>query len=237
MPAPLRVGTWGSISATEIKKGGVGTGRWKAQARLSTPDRGLVPVARTGRSAREARRLLSEYLQEYAGTLTTRGRRDMTVGALADEWIAWRYKQEAPRGDAAKIGTVDKYEVLVRTAIKPALGRARLEHLTRRTCQEMLDGIADAGQTARARTARTVLREILAYGVQQDYLSGSTKADLETRPVKRSNKKQTPPTPEQVRLVLRAALRWQTEPVTKQPLQVYYPKGLSILVPRGRASS
>lgn len=84
MPARLRIGFHGRISAARLA-----SGRWKAQARLATPQ-GTRLVARTGDTRRKAEEELSQYLQEYATSVARRSRRTITMGQLADEFIEYR---------------------------------------------------------------------------------------------------------------------------------------------------
>lgn len=89
-----------------------------------------------------------------------------TVGAFLDQWLA----------DVVKPGTRDRtyesYEMIVRTHLKPMLGRHKLEKLTAQHIQELLAATKNAGASGRTlQNIRGVIRAALNQAMRWDLIA------------------------------------------------------------------
>lgn len=168
----LEIGTYGEISATELKNG-----RWCARARYRDRDgvtREVKAVAPTEAKSKAAlRSRLRDRRRGPAGTddeLTL----ESTVEQLLSHWLAaCRADTElalAHGGRPRKAAdTLDGYARVVKRTIIPALGQVRLRELTTQRVDRFL---RDCQPISTTRSARTVLEQAckmsIAYGAM-DY--------------------------------------------------------------------
>lgn len=167
---PLPLGTWGTITRTEVSPG-----RWRARAKYRDWDGRTRPVERFGKTGAAAERALKEALRDRAKPTDDISdiTRDTTLTDLAALWIT---KREA-EGKLAQ-GTIDNYNEIIDTVIVPAVGAVRVGEAT----VGRLDAFIRAVESPNyARLARVVLSGMMKLAAQHDAITHNPVADTTRR--------------------------------------------------------
>lgn len=155
----IPVGSYGSISTREIKKG-----TWQAQAKYRYPDGSLRPVRKTASTKARAVAALTAKLQTLSEA-TGPVKPTTSIDVLARTWVA---KVEA---STRKASTKEKYSYIAREVVAKHLGALVVREVTPQVVVDFLNGL-----DTNRRSARAVLSQIMEEAV----LSGT----LTTNPVK-----------------------------------------------------
>lgn len=90
-----------------------------------------------------------------------------TLADLADAYFAACEKGRYPANRPKRPNSIKSDKAVWRVHVQPALGKLRVETITRRTARNHLATLLDQGVTSQAGRAQTVLRQIFAYGVNE----------------------------------------------------------------------
>jgi integrase len=102
---------------------------------------------------------------------TRKARREaLTFGGLVDEWRKDIFVTDPPR---IKASTLQAYDRRLNKWILPALGKLRLDEITRRHIEDLHAKITRCGARVRANRAVTTIGTIFAYGINKDLCSAN----------------------------------------------------------------
>ncbi|MDP9440518.1 MAG: N-terminal phage integrase SAM-like domain-containing protein, partial [Actinomycetota bacterium] len=136
-------------------EGGIGrrkNGGWYAQYYVPTADGGRQRRTISGKTRVEVAKKLAKVIADRDGGLVYDAG-TLTVGEYLDRWL-----RDSVR-DTVKDSTFASYRQLVRTHVKPALGRVKLEELSSMHVRGLLRQNLDAGLSPRTvQYVRFVLR-------------------------------------------------------------------------------
>lgn len=136
-------------------------GRWMATLDVELPNGRKERKTLYGRTQKEAKAKLDKAKRERdAGTLVTKS---PTVATWLDSWLEKRRKPPKP----LKPNTWNGYESKVRTHIKPALGKKRLDELRPQTIEAFYNSLRDDGlKEATVRQIHAILTKSLKDAVR-----------------------------------------------------------------------
>lgn len=148
----LPVGTWGTISRTEVSPG-----KWKARTRFRDYDGKTRDVTAFGASAAAAERALREALVARAATGGAGG--DITeLTLMAQLTAAWL--DEITQEERLRPQTLHRYRRMVEHSINPSLGSLKLREVTVGRVDQFLKARAKM-YPAQAQSEKQVLGQIM----------------------------------------------------------------------------
>lgn len=148
----LPVGTWGSISRTEISPG-----KWKARTRFRDFDGKTRDVTAFGSTAAAAERSLREAL--VARATAAGGSGDITENTfMAQLTAAWL--DELTQEERLRPQTLHRYRRIVEHSINPSLGKLRVREVTVGVADRFLKARAKL-HPAQAQSEKQVLGQIM----------------------------------------------------------------------------
>jgi integrase len=191
-------GTHGSIHATPERRTEAGSWvkatsrtaeRWRAKTRVRDDDGVLRQVVKTGRTRAAAEAALKAALRdrEAPSAPAMRGfHKNMLVAAAAELWLA--SVQRADSGKAQR--TKDQYAACVKNHVRgSSIASMEIRRVKVSTVEAWLQGVADATGTGAAKTARTVLSNILDTAMRDGALD--INPARQARPAKAEKSRQT----------------------------------------------
>lgn len=190
---PLRLGSWGRITSTQIRKG-----HWRARARFRDFDGRTRQVEASGVTRSRAEAELQHRLQTRSRPTSDSVTGSTYVGALADMWT-----EEIRDSDRAS-NTKERYQELVDRHVRPGLGSLRVDELTVGRLDRHLSVVRERAGETTAKAVRTVLKGIIDVAVRHDAIQ--TNPASNTRPITPKRKPVDALTLEQV-VALRLAVR------------------------------
>lgn len=215
--ASLPLGAWGTISA----KKDVETGTWRASCRFRDYDGVTRPYSRFGPTKGKAENALLAAMRARQ----EKGRRtaeNPTLGEVAKRWLASievpAVKVDAdgnpvsPPTGGIRRQTWEQYEGLVRRHIDPKLGSLRISEVRTSACDSFLRSlVVDGKGHTNAKTAKTVLKQILSYAIRHDlYTDSNPVVDVDR--VARPKKKPQGLSQTTLDEVRKAVALWRREP-------------------------
>jgi integrase len=151
----------------------------------------------SGKNKEEARRALRD-ARANADQGLVFDADNLQVGEYLDRWLSDSVS------DTVKATTFERYEQIVRLHLKPALGRVKLKALTPAHVRGLYREKLEAGSSARTvRYIHTTLHKALKQAVMDGLIPRN--ATEAVKPPQPSREEMCPLTPEQAKLLLRAA--------------------------------
>ena len=123
------------------------------------------------RKLKEAEREVDE------GTHTAKGQ-TVTFGVALDDFI--RESERRHRNKEITGQTLAEYRGIAERHVRPALGNVKLNKLTTRLCQDLIDDLSDRYRTTHE-SARKVISQTLELAVERDWLRRSPLTDRKLR--------------------------------------------------------
>jgi integrase len=163
---PLPVGTWGKIRTKKL-----GPNRFHARARFRDYDGTTRDVEATGTTGPAAVRALQANLRDRVAPNDDEVTRETHVNTLADLWFDEKIAEESVSAQ-----TISRYEISIRVAIKPALGKLRIREAGAGRLDKFLREIAKDRPSA-AKGAKVVLGQMFAFAVRRGALTANPVRD------------------------------------------------------------
>lgn len=154
---PLRIGTWGQISRTEVRKG-----KWVARCRVRDVDGVTRKVEAWGKSGAAAERALTGSLADRTAPTGELITADTRLSALATAWLL-----EIDRSDLAS-NTRGRYRELIVKHITPGVGGLTIREATVGPLDRFIVGVTERTGAATAKGCRTVLSAMLGLAARHD---------------------------------------------------------------------
>lgn len=172
---PLPVGTFGRVYYFTPEPGKV-----MARASFRDLDGTRRPVSRWGPTKASAERALKAAMRDRTGADTGRLNGDTRVRALADAWL--------DNVNASELAANSKrlYRLAVDNYVKPTIGSLRLREADVNAVDRALQTIKESRGLGAAKTARSVLSGIFAFGVRRGALQFNPVRD--TTPISRAKR-------------------------------------------------
>lgn len=169
---PLPVGTWGSISRTQLAPG-----HWKATARFRDYDGVTRLVERSGTSGQRAENALKEALRDRARLPGEDITPETRLSRVAEEWV-----KELDRRDVSD-GTKDLYKRNLRH-IARGMGGLQMREVTVPAVDRFLEALMVNSGPETARLCRVILRGVCGLAVRKGALSANPVRDAVSIPRK-----------------------------------------------------
>lgn len=171
---PLPIGTYGRIRCTRSGKS------WVARAAFRDYDGVTRDVERTGPTKTLAENRLKEALRDRAKIAASGeiGSDSRFADLVEAWWRQWLRKPHSPRSEETYRSCVDNH-------VLPALGELRCREVTTARVTRVINEIEDRIGAPTAKTARSILLGIGAYGAQNDVFAANPVRDAPSVTVKK----------------------------------------------------
>lgn len=199
----LPIGTWGKIRTETL-----GPNRFCARARFRDYDGKTRDVEASGDTGPAAVRALKVKLRDRTTPNDDEITRDTHIDTLADLWL-----DEITAEARVTEQSIDTYTSILRTRVRPALGKLRIREATVGRLDRFLRNIAKDFPSA-AKGAKVVLGQMFALAVRHGAISNNPVRD--TARLRTSRRKVIALTDEHLHAVRAAIRQWQ-QPTPRKP--------------------
>jgi len=142
-----------------------------ARARIRSGGGKMVPISASGQDEAMARAALERRANEVWGFVPVLP--SATIEILATSWIAelWERHAASPDDPVLREQTIEGYESVVRSTIKPALWKVNVEDVSVAFASSFLRRVAKEKSPATANSARNVLKQMFDLAIRHGAIS------------------------------------------------------------------